>query len=152
MIFLPKDYGALQTIAEYQHAKKRRIVFTNGCFDILHAGHIRCLSQASRHGDILFVGVNSDASVRRLKGKNRPVQPENDRAYIVSFIRSVVHVVIFDDTTPERIIRLIRPHVLIKGADWEGQQIAGSDLVERVVFIPMVPGRSTSKIIERGKK
>lgn len=150
MIFQSRDRANLRAVCEEHRARGERLVFTNGCFDILHAGHIECLLQAARYGDVLIVGINSDASVRRLKGEGRPVQSENDRAFILSQLRFVSHVAIFDEDTPESLIREIRPKVLVKGGDWEGKQIAGSDIVESVKFVPYLPGRSTTKILGGG--
>jgi D-beta-D-heptose 7-phosphate kinase/D-beta-D-heptose 1-phosphate adenosyltransferase len=127
----------------------RKIVFTNGCFDILHRGHIEYLRASRACGDVLIVGLNSDASVRRLKGPARPVVPEEDRAAILAEIAAVDYVVIFDEDTPYELIRRIRPDVLTKGADYTGRQVVGSDLVADVRLIPFVAGRSTSNTIDR---
>ncbi len=131
----------------------RRLVFTNGCFDLLHPGHIRGLEQARQMGDVLIVGLNSDASVRRLKGPTRPVIPEAERAEILSAFESVDAVVIFDEPTPREVISRLLPDVLVKGGDWPGDQIVGREDVEaaggRVVSLPFVPGYSTSAILEK---
>jgi len=125
-----------------QKRNGRRVVFTNGCFDLLHPGHIRSLEQARALGDILIVGLNSDASVRQLKGQGRPAIPE-----------SVDAVVIFDDLTPREVIARLLPDVLVKGGDWPGDQIAGREEVEaaggRVVLAPVVPGYSTTDILKK---
>ena len=130
-----------------------RIVFTNGCFDLLHVGHIRYLRQARRLGDVLVVAVNSDDSVRRLKGPSRPVQPEEDRAEILAGLECVDYVVSFDEDTPLALIERLRPDVLVKGADWQKDQIVGREVVERaggrVATISYVEGVSTSALIER---
>ena len=130
-----------------------RIVFTNGCFDLLHVGHIRYLQQARRMGDLLVVGINSDDSVRRLKGPSRPVQPEQDRAEILAGLESVDYVVSFDQDTPIALIDRLEPDVLVKGADWPVDQIVGREVVEaaggRVATIHYVQGLSTSALIER---
>ena len=131
----------------------RRIVFTNGCFDLLHPGHIRSLELARALGDDLIVGLNSDASVRQLKGEGRPVIPERERAEILAALESVDAVVIFDSLTPREVIAALLPDVLVKGGDWPGGQIIGREEVEaaggRVVSIPFVPGYSTSAILQK---
>jgi D-beta-D-heptose 7-phosphate kinase/D-beta-D-heptose 1-phosphate adenosyltransferase len=131
----------------------RRIVFTNGCFDLLHPGHIGSLEQARALGDALIVGLNSDASVRQLKGAGRPVLPERERAEILAALECVDAVVIFDDLTPREVIARLLPDVLVKGGDWPGDQIVGREEVEaaggRVVSIPVVPGYSTTAILQK---
>lgn len=131
----------------------RRVVFTNGCFDLLHPGHIRSLELARESGDVLIVGLNSDASVRRLKGLGRPVLPQRERAEILSALECVDAVVIFDDLTPRNVIAGLLPDVLVKGGDWPGDQIVGREEVEAaggtVVSIPVVPGYSTSAILKK---
>jgi D-beta-D-heptose 7-phosphate kinase/D-beta-D-heptose 1-phosphate adenosyltransferase len=137
-----------------QRAAGRRIVFTNGVFDILHPGHVRYLAEAKAHGDILIVGVNSDASVRRLeKGPNRPLNPELERAEVLAALRVVEAVVVFDEDTPHEIVSALQPDILAKGADWAADAIVGRDVVEarggRVVRIELSAGYSTSAIVER---
>ena len=131
----------------------RRVVFTNGCFDLLHPGHIGSLEQARALGDALIVGLNSDASVRQLKGAGRPVLPERERAEILAGLESVDAVVIFDEPTPREVIARLLPDVLVKGGDWPGDQIVGREEVEaaggRVVSIPVVPGYSTTEILRK---
>jgi len=131
----------------------RRIVFTNGCFDLLHPGHIRSLELARQLGDALVVGLNSDASVRQLKGQGRPVIAESERAEILAALESVDAVVIFDGPTPREVITALLPDVLVKGGDWPGDQIVGREEVEaaggRVVSVPVVPGYSTTAILRR---
>ena len=131
----------------------RRIVFTNGCFDLLHPGHVRSLEQARALGDVLIVGLNSDAGVRQLKGEARPVIPERERAEILAALECVDAVVIFEDPTPREVISRLLPDVLVKGGDWPGDQIVGREEVEaaggRVVSIPVVPGYSTSEILQK---
>jgi rfaE bifunctional protein nucleotidyltransferase chain/domain len=129
------------------------IVFTNGVFDILHPGHVRYLQAARRHGDLLIVGLNSDASVRRNKGPQRPINPEHERAEVLAALWCVDAVSIFDEDTPAAIIRQIQPDVLVKGADWPADQIVGRDTVEarggRVVLEPVERGYSTTALIDR---
>ena len=131
----------------------RRIVFTNGCFDLLHPGHIRSLELARGLGDVLIVGLNGDAGVRQLKGPGRPVIAERERAEILAALESVDAVVIFDDLTPRGVISRLLPDVLVKGGDWPGDQIVGREEVEaaggRVVSIPVVPGYSTTAILRK---
>lgn len=131
----------------------RCIVFTNGCFDLLHPGHIGSLEQARALGDALIVGLNSDASVRQLKGAGRPVLPERERAEILAALECVDAVVIFDELTPREVIARLLPDILVKGGDWPGDQIVGREEVEaaggRVVSIPVVPGYSTTEILQK---
>ena len=134
-----------------------RVVFTNGCFDILHAGHVRYLAAARALGDYLILGLNSDASVRRLKGETRPVNDENDRAAVVGALKSVDAVVIFGEDTAEALIDEVRPAVYVKGGDYTRETLPESRIVEayggEVAFIPLVAGKSTTNIIERaGRK
>ena len=133
----------------------RRVVFTNGVFDILHAGHTTYLEAARALGDVLVVGLNTDESVRRLKGPERPINSEQDRAMVLAALRSVDHVVLFADDTPLGLIESIVPDVLVKGGDYTRQTIVGADVVEahggRVVTIPLVEGRSTTGIINRAR-
>jgi rfaE bifunctional protein nucleotidyltransferase chain/domain len=128
-----------------------KIVFTNGCFDILHRGHIEYLSQARDKGAVLIIGLNSDASVKRIKGEGRPVQDEMSRALILASLRFVDAVVMFDEDTPYELIKLVKPDVLVKGADYTEDSIVGADIVKAnggaVVTIPLVEGYSTSKIL-----
>jgi D-beta-D-heptose 7-phosphate kinase/D-beta-D-heptose 1-phosphate adenosyltransferase len=133
----------------------KRLVFTNGVFDLLHPGHVRYLQAARAEGDALIVGLNSDRSVRAYKGPTRPITPEHERAEILAALACVDAVVIFDEETPDRIIRLVQPDVLVKGADWAADAIVGRETVEgrggRVVRIPVEQGWSTSAIIEKIK-
>ncbi|MFA6610589.1 MAG: D-glycero-beta-D-manno-heptose 1-phosphate adenylyltransferase, partial [Candidatus Omnitrophota bacterium] len=125
-----KSQDALNRIVKRLHSNGKRIVFTNGCFDILHAGHIKYLRKAKSLGDILVVGMNSDSSVRRLKGKSRPVNNEHDRSLILSSLYFVDFVVIFKDATPEHLIERLSPDVLVKGGDWKIKDIVGSSHVK----------------------
>lgn len=130
-----------------------RIVFTNGCFDIMHVGHVRYLEEARGLGDWLIVGVNTDASVRVIKGSLRPIVGEQDRFEVVAALQCVDYVVPFDTPDPLPLIRVVRPHVLVKGADWQEDQIIGGDEVRAdggvVARIPLTPGKSTTGLIER---
>jgi len=133
--------------------KNKTIVFTNGCFDILHYGHVHYLTQAKAKGDILIIGLNSDQSVRGLKGKNRPLNCEQDRAKVLAALACVDFVVIFNDSTPIRLLQTIKPSILVKGGDWKKDKIVGRDIVlaggGKVLTIPIVKNRSTSNIIKK---
>lgn len=142
---------SLVSTIEKKRSEGEKIVFTNGCFDILHLGHVSYLDFARSQGDVLVVGLNSDASVRRGKGASRPIVPEQERAALLLALRSVDHVVIFEEDTPLRLIEAIVPDVLVKGADW-AHLVVGREVVEaaggRVVLADLVEGRSTTDIIE----
>jgi rfaE bifunctional protein nucleotidyltransferase chain/domain len=133
--------------------KGQKIVFTNGVFDILHYGHVNYLSLARKMGDVLIVGLNSDSSVRKFKSKGRPIQREKDRAGILAALRPVDYVIIFSEETPEKLIKAIKPDILVKGADYKLNQIVGADFVKsyggRVKRISLTKGRSSSRIINR---
>ena len=139
-------------IIEGLKTKGKRIVFTNGCFDLLHIGHIRYLEEARSLGDILVVGVNSDRSVRGLKGPNRPILPEEERAEILSGLECVNYITLFDEPTPLELISSLQPQVLVKGGDWTKEAAVGKEVVEKsggeVVILPFVEGSSTSNLIE----
>ncbi|HET56970.1 MAG TPA: D-glycero-beta-D-manno-heptose 1-phosphate adenylyltransferase [Deltaproteobacteria bacterium] len=139
----------LKEILDQERPRGKRIVFTNGCFDLLHVGHIACLREAKRHGDILVVGLNSDTSVASIKGPSRPIVPEAERAAIVAALEPVDFVTLFEEDTPQDLIAYLQPHVLVKGGDWKKADIAGSDIVEDVVIVPSVVGVSTTDIIAR---
>ena len=148
-----KSVTSLAKILAGLRARRKKIVFTNGCFDFLHVGHVIYLSKARKIGDILVVGLNSDSSVRALKGAGRPVNDERSRAIVLSALSCVDYISIFSESTPETLIKRLKPDVLVKGGDWKGKGIAGSDLVRsrggRVVTIPFVKGFSTSSIIKK---
>jgi D-beta-D-heptose 7-phosphate kinase/D-beta-D-heptose 1-phosphate adenosyltransferase len=139
-----------ERLALWRH-QGERIVFTNGCFDLLHAGHVSYLEQARNHGHRLIVGLNSDASVRALKGPRRPIMPEADRARVLAALAAVDAVVLFAEETPLALIRAVRPDVLVKGADYRPEQVVGAEEVQRqggqLVLIPLLPERSTSAMI-----
>lgn len=148
-----KPLAALARLLARRRRRGARVVFTNGCFDLLHVGHVRYLQAARRCGDLLIVAVNSDRSVRRLKGPGRPIVPARERAHVLAGLVCVDYVVVFDDADPHRLIRRLRPDVLVKGSDWARDRIVGRDLVEswggRVVRVRMVRGASTTGLIER---
>ncbi len=139
------------TRREVENVRERggRVVFTNGVFDIIHPGHVEVLKQARSLGDMLIVGINTDESVRRLKGNLRPILTLEERMSIISSIRYVDAVVPFEEDTPYRLIEFLRPHVLVKGGDYRPEEVVGRDIVEEVVIIPLKEGISTSRIIER---
>lgn len=130
-----------------EHGKK--IVFTNGCFDIVHAGHTKLLQFAKAQGDVLVVGLNSDNSVRRLKGERRPIMEHNERAHVLAALEAVDYITFFDSDTPLSLIKKIRPDVLVKGEDWKGKRVVGRAFTGRVALVPIVAGKSTTSIIER---
>lgn len=138
----------LKKVIEKERTEGKRIVFTNGCFDIIHIGHVRYLNEAKRLGDILIVGINSDSSVRRLK-KDRPIITAEQRAEVVSNLAMVDYVTIFEEDTPYELIRYLMPDILVKGGDWKKEDIVGSDLVKETYSLPFVEGISTTVIIER---
>ena len=146
-----KERKELLRIIKDLKAKGKRIVFTNGCFDLLHRGHVRYLEKAKSLGDVLVVGVNSDSSVRKLKGRKRPILPEGERAEILSGLGCVDYVAIFDEADPLKLITSLKPDLLVKGGDWTREQIVGREVVERLggelVIIPFVKGASTSNVI-----
>lgn len=135
--------------------QNKKIVFTNGCFDLLHVGHVRYLQEAKSLGDFLVVGINTDRSVQVLKGPTRPIQNENDRAEILSSLAAVDLVVIFDEETPAELIQVVKPHFLVKGGDWKPETIVGHDFVTsyggQVFSLKFVDGKSTTNIIKKSK-
>jgi D-beta-D-heptose 7-phosphate kinase / D-beta-D-heptose 1-phosphate adenosyltransferase len=147
-----KERKTLLRIIKDLKAKGKRIVFTNGCFDLLHIGHIRYLEEAKALGDVLVVGINSDSSVRKLKGPKRPILPEEERTEILSGLGCVDYITLFDEIDPLKLITSLQPNVLVKGGDWTKGQTVGREVVERsggeVVILPFVQGASTSNLIE----
>ncbi len=141
----------LLKIRKKAKTENRKVVFTNGCFDLLHLGHIRYLKKAKEKGDILVVGLNSDSSAKKLKGKNRPILPQKDRAEILSSLEFVDYVCVFDEETPLRLITKILPDILVKGADWQLNQIVGRKIIlqnrGKVITVPYYKGKSTSNLI-----
>lgn len=148
-----KTVQELRPLLEILRAAGKRIVFTNGCFDIIHTGHTRYLAAARSFGDVLIVAANSDSSVRVIKGEKRPINPQAERAEVLAALESVDFVTIFDEPDPYRVIAELQPDVLVKGGDWPIEKIIGRDVVEarggRVINIPYVEGSSTTGIIER---
>ena len=130
---------------------QKKIIFTNGCFDIIHSGHISLLEKAKAIGDILIVGLNADSSVKKLKGNTRPINKEKDRATVLSAIEMVDKVIIFKEDTPHEILKFIRPDVLVKGADYKHSKIVGTEFAKKTVRIKLIKGQSTSQIIKKLK-
>lgn len=148
-----RDRDALARVLEEKRRQGKTVAFTNGCFDLLHAGHVKYLQKARRLGDLLVLGLNSDDSIRRLKGPKRPLIRQEERAHILAALDCIDYVVLFDDDTPLQLIEALRPHILVKGADYTPEGVVGKDLVEswggRVALIEFVDGKSTTGIIER---
>ena len=147
-----KDWSEISHLVSELKTKDKKIIFTNGCFDILHVGHIKYLEKAKSFGDILILGLNSDKSIRKIKGDSRPINTQADRAYILASLEVVDYLVIFDEDTPLRLIQLIEPDILVKGGDYEGKEVVGQDIAKELKLVDFIDGRSTSKTIERIKK
>lgn len=151
-----KTRDKLKGIVEELKKQKKRVVFTNGCFDIVHYGHVKCLEDAKSKGDILIVAVNSDASVKKIKGPDRPIVNQDGRSRVIAALESVDYVMLFDEETPYDCIKLVLPDILVKGGDWGKDDIVGSDVVQKnggkVVTIPVVEGYSTTEIINKAKR
>lgn len=149
IVSLQRLRGSLKNI----NKKNKTIVFTNGCFDIIHAGHVRYLNKAKSLGDVLIVGLNSDASVKLIKGDKRPIVPQEERAEVLSGLEAVDYVVLFNEPTPIKLINAVLPDILVKGADWASGAIVGADVVRakggRVARIKLVKGKSTTNIIKK---
>lgn len=143
----------LQSLLTYWRLKDNKIVFTNGCFDLLHKGHIEYLSSAADNGDVLVAGLNSDDSVKRIKGENRPLQDESSRALTLASLKMVTAVVVFDEDTPYNLINEVQPDVLVKGADYKEDEIVGADIVKacggEIITVNLTEGYSTSNIISK---
>ena len=144
-----KTCDEIRSIVNELKNKNRRIVFTNGCFDILHTGHVKYLEKSKSFGDILILGLNSDKSVRKLKGLNRPINAQNDRAYILASLEVIDFVVIFDEDTPKKLIEIVKPDILVKGGDYEDKEIVGQDIAKEVKIVNFIEGKSTTKTIEK---
>lgn len=144
-----KTFQEIEKLAYKFHELGKKVVFTNGCFDILHAGHVKYLEVAKSYGDVLIVGVNADSSVRKLKGPTRPINNQDDRAYILASLESVDYVVIFEEETPYELIKLVKPHTLVKGGDYEGKNVVGQDIANELKLVQFVDGKSTTNTIKR---
>lgn len=145
----------LDNIIEKLKSENRKIVFTNGCFDILHAGHVRYLKESKKFGDILIVGLNSDISVKKIKGESRPINPEMDRAEVLAGLEAVNYIVLFDETSPVKLLEEIKPDIYTKGADYTVETLPEAKTVlsygGKIEFIKFLEGRSTTKIIDKIK-
>ena len=144
-----KTFEEIEKLVKELHKKGKKIVFTNGCFDILHVGHVKYLEVAKSYGDILIVGLNADSSVSKLKGNSRPINIQEDRAYILASLESVDYVVIFEEDTPYELIKLIKPNILVKGGDYEGKNVVGEDIVDELKLVQFIDGKSTTNTIKR---
>jgi len=146
-----KKIKPMKSIIARLKARGKEVVFTNGCFDILHVGHIRYLKKAKKQGDILVIGLNTDRSVKQIKGEERPIVPEKERAEVLSALEFVDYVVLFDEPDPFLLIQSLKPNVLVKGADWPKNKIIGREIMEktggRVVRVPLVRGASSTGVI-----
>jgi len=145
------NWNELKQHVERLKTEGKRLVFTNGCFDIIHAGHIRYLKEAKALGDLLIIGLNSDKSVSAIK-PGRPVNPQDQRAEVLSSLEMVDYVTLFDEETPYALIKLLQPDILVKGGDWKKEDIIGSDIAKETHSLPYIKGISTTEIIERIKK
>ncbi|MEA3347360.1 MAG: D-glycero-beta-D-manno-heptose 1-phosphate adenylyltransferase [Candidatus Auribacterota bacterium] len=150
------DFNQAFSIAEKYKNQNKKIAFTNGCFDIIHVGHIRYLKKASECGDCLLVGLNSDSSVAKIKGSGRPLVSQDERKEILEAFECVDEVIIFDESTPFELIKAVKPDVIVKGGDWKAEDIIGKDIVEKnggkTVTIEYIPGRSTTEFINKIKE
>ena len=144
-----KTLSEIVTLSTELKARGKKIIFTNGCFDLLHAGHVRYLETAKGLGDVLILGLNSDRSVTTLKGQGRPINTQMDRAYILAALEAVDYVVIFDEDTPYKLIKAIKPHTLVKGSDYKGEEVIGQDIVEELKLVDFVEDKSSTNIIEK---
>jgi len=146
-------WEVLKEQVERVRGEGKKISFTNGCFDILHVGHVRYLREARKTGDLLILGLNSDASVRAIKGEKRPLVPQGERAEVIASLDVVDYVTLFDDPTPLRLIEYLRPDVLVKGGDWKEESVVGGNAVKsrggRIVIVPLTEGASTTNIIDK---
>ena len=144
-----KTFDEIKDLVADLKKRGKKIVVTNGCFDILHVGHVKYLEEAKSFGDVLILGLNADESVTTLKGEGRPINPQMDRAYILAALEPVDYVVIFSEDTPYNLIKLIKPHTLVKGGDYEGKEVAGQDIADELKLVQFFDGKSTSQTIER---
>ncbi len=148
-----RELNELKSIVAKAKTQGKKVVFTNGCFDLLHRGHLHLLREAKKLGDLLIVALNSDSSVKKIKGPHRPVLPELDRVELIAALEMVDYVTSFDEPDPYNVVRELRPNVLVKGGDWAKDKIIGAEVVEedggKVAVIPYLEGTSTTRIIER---
>jgi D-glycero-beta-D-manno-heptose 1-phosphate adenylyltransferase len=141
------SWAVLKNKLALERKRKRKIVFTNGCFDLIHVGHLKVFMACKKQGDVLVLGLNSDKSVRRLKGPKRPIVNEKDRALLLAGLEPIDYITIFKEDTPENLIRLVQPDILMKGGDWKKSDIVGADIAKKVVRVPLVKGHSTTALI-----
>jgi D-beta-D-heptose 7-phosphate kinase / D-beta-D-heptose 1-phosphate adenosyltransferase len=144
-----KTFDEIASLSKELRARGKKIIFTNGCFDILHIGHVRYLETAKNYGDILILGLNSDRSVTSIKGKGRPINIQLDRAYILAALEAVDYVVVFDEDTPYDLIKAVKPDVLVKGSDYEGKKVVGQDIANELKLVQFIDAKSTSKTIKK---
>jgi D-beta-D-heptose 7-phosphate kinase/D-beta-D-heptose 1-phosphate adenosyltransferase len=144
-----KTLDEISILSKELKARGKKVIFTNGCFDILHAGHVRYLETAKSYGDVLILGLNSDRSVAELKGEGRPINTQLDRAYILAALEAVDYVVVFDKGTPYDLIKAVRPHILVKGGDYKGKEVVGQDIADELKLVQFVDGKSTTKTIQK---
>jgi D-beta-D-heptose 7-phosphate kinase/D-beta-D-heptose 1-phosphate adenosyltransferase len=144
-----KSFNQIEKISQKYKDSDKKVVFTNGCFDILHIGHVKYLEIAKSFGDVLILGLNSDSSVKRLKGESRPINSEYDRAYILAALECVDYVVVFEEDTPYELIKAVKPNILVKGGDYEGKEVVGSDIADELRLVEFVDGKSTTNIIKK---
>ena len=153
---LVTDFKKLMEVCKQHKSSGKTIVMTNGCFDILHAGHTYILEESKKLGDILIVALNSDISIKKIKSQDRPIISQNDRAYVLSCLSSVDHIILFDDETPEIIISKLLPDILVKGSDYKDKKIAGEETLlknnKKIVLLDLVNGKSSTSIIEKISK
>ena len=144
-----KTFSQIKAVVKKLKKQRKKVVFTNGCFDILHRGHVEYLAKAKSLGDVLIIGLNSDSSIRRIKGASRPVNKQKNRAIVLSALEAVDYIVIFNEDTPYNLIKTIKPDVLAKGGDWKPKDIIGNDIAKKTVSIPFIKGYSTTGLLCR---
>ena len=147
-----KSLKGLESIISRLKSKGKKIVFTNGCFDILHLGHLKIINEAKRKGDVLIIGLNSDSSIKKIKGSKRPILTQSSRAKLLANMIGVDYVVIFNEATPYNLIKRIKPDVLVKGGDWKKDKIVGNELVKKIYRVKLCLGHSTTGIINKIKR
>jgi len=147
-----KSLKELETIISRLKHKGKKIVFTNGCFDILHLGHLKIINESKKKGDVLIIGLNSDSSIRKIKGSKRPILAQSSRAKLLANMIGVDYVVIFNEATPYNLIKRIKPDCLVKGGDWKKDEIVGKSLVKKIYRVKLCSGHSTTRIINKIKK
>jgi D-beta-D-heptose 7-phosphate kinase/D-beta-D-heptose 1-phosphate adenosyltransferase len=147
-----KTLTVLKNIISKYKKQKKKVIFTNGCFDILHPGHIKVFKEAKKKGDVLVLGLNSDSSIKKIKGKKRPILNEKSRIEVLNAIEYIDYIIVFQEDTPYNLIKELKPHYLVKGGDWKEDEIIGKEFVQKVFRVKLCPGQSTSSIIKKIKK